>query len=372
MKKVAVNTRLLLKGRLEGLGTFAHEVLKRLVKDHPEVEFHFIFDRPYDPDFIYGPNVVPHVLSPQARHPFLFITWFDYRIPGLLKKIKPDIFFSPDGYLSTRTKVPQIPVIHDINFFHYPEHFPFWVRWHFNTYFPQFANIAKKIITISEFSKKDIIKNYRIDPAKIKVVYNGVEQGNFHFSNEEIEEITDKYTYHPYFIFIGALYPRKNLENQLRAFDLFKQQTGSDMQFIIVGKSYPESDPIFEVHSQMKFKKDVIFTGRVEPREAVDKLLCGALACSYVSNFEGFGLPVLEAMRAGIPVITSNTTALPEVAGNAGLLVDPSSVNEIAGAYTQLYSDPSLRKSLIESGHEQIRKFTWEETAKRIGEFLIQ
>ena len=101
MKKVAVNTRLLLKGRLEGLGTFEHQVLQQLVKNHPEVEFHFIFDRPYNEQFIYEPNVVPHVLFPQARHPFLFIWWFDYSITRLLKKIKPDVFFSPDGYAAS-------------------------------------------------------------------------------------------------------------------------------------------------------------------------------------------------------------------------------------------------------------------------------
>ncbi len=370
MKKVAVNTRLLLKGRLEGLGTFKHEVLRRLVAAHPEVEFHFIFDRPYDNDFIYGPNVVPHVIGPQARHPFLFITWFERRIPGLLNKIKPDVFFSPDGYLSTRTSIPQVPVIHDINFFHYPSYFPFWVRWHFNTYFPQFAKKAEKIITISEFSKSDISKNYRIDPSKIEVVYNGVEESDLNYDQEAIDLITGRYTKAPYFIFIGALYPRKNLINQLMAFDQFKTETGSNIKFLIVGKSYPESDSIFEAFQQFKHKTDVIFTGRIEPRENVDKLLAGALACSYVSTFEGFGLPILEAMRAGTPVITSNTTALPEVAGEAAILCDPKSISQIKEAYIKIASDVNLRRTLAEKGKHQMRKFSWDDTTKRVWNVL--
>lgn len=369
MKKVAVNTRLLLKGRLEGLGTFEHEVLQLLIKNHPEVEFHFIFDRPYNNEFIYGANVVPHVLFPQARHPFLFIWWFDYSITRLLKKIKPDVFFSPDGYLSTRTNVPQVAVIHDINFFHYPQYFPFWIRWYYNTFFPQFAKKAAKIITISEFSKQDIAKNYRIDPEKIMVAYNGVEQGPLFFSENALQTTKDKYSKgKSYFVFVGALYPRKNLENQLKAFDVFKKKTEADIKFLVVGQSYPESESIFEVYRNLEYKSEVIFTGRIESREEVDKLLAGALACSYVSNFEGFGLPVLEAMRAGTAVITSNTSALPEVAGDAALLVNPGSIEEIASAYEKIYSNASLRNSLIEKGKIQIKKFSWDKTAEKVWE----
>ncbi len=373
MKKVAVNTRLLLKGRLEGLGIFEHEVLQRLVRSHPEVEFHFIFDRPYDADFIYGPNVVPHVLFPQARHPFLFIWWFDYSLPRLLRKIKPDVFFSPDGYLCLRTSVKQIPVIHDINFFHYPSYFPFWVRWYYNTFFPQFAKKAERIITISEFSKKDIAKNYRIDPSKIEVAYNGVGQEAFQLLPEEMEKTRQKYSGgKPYFIFIGALYPRKNLEHQLKAFDRFKERTGADVKFLVAGQSYPESESIFETHQNLKFKKDIIFLGRVEPRTEIDKLLSSSLALSYVSNFEGFGLPVLEAMQCNTAVITSATTSLPEVGGEAAILVDPASIEEIEYAYEKIFMDTDLRRSLIEKGNLQFKKFNWDETAKRIWATLVE
>lgn len=370
MKKVAVNTRLLLNGRLEGLGTYKHEVLRRLVQDHPEVEFHFIFDRPYAKEFIYGPNVVPHVLFPQARHPFLYIWWFDYSITRLLRKIKPDVFFSPDGYLSLRTSVKQIPVIHDINFFHYPEYFTFWVRWHYNTFFPQYAKKAEKILTISQFSKSDIAENYKIDPKKIEVAYNGVDQTPSDFSLEDKEKLKSKYSQgSSYFISVGALYPRKNLSNQMKAFGIFKERTGSEAKFLIVGQSYPESESIFETHALLKFKEDVKFLGRI-PSGELDLLIAGAMASSYVSNFEGFGLPILEAMRCGVPVITSNTSALPEVAGDAAIIVDPTSVNEIAEAYENIATDISLRKSLIDKGNYQYKKFNWDDTAKKVWEVL--
>lgn len=371
MKKIAINTRLLLKGRLEGLGTFKHEVLRRLVQEHPEVEFHFIFDRPYDETFIYGSNVVPHVLFPQARHPFLYIWWFDYSITRLLKKIKPDVFFSPDGYLSLRTNIPQVPVIHDINFFHYPQYFRFWPRWHYNSYFPQFAKKADKIITISAFSKNDIAKSYHINPDKIVVAYNGIEQTTLNFSAEELKYIREKYADgKSYLISIGALYPRKNLENQIKAFDAFKTASGSDMKFLLVGKSYPESESLFETHKNLRHQHDIIFLGRVEPRHEVDMLLAGALGCSYVSQFEGFGLPVLEAMRCKVPVITSNTSALPEVAGDAAILVNPTSIEDITRAYHTLVFDPLLRNELMAKGSIQVKKFTWEATSHKVWEVL--
>ena len=120
----------------------------------------------------------------------------------------------------------------------------------------------------------------------------------------------------------------------------------------------------------MRYKKDVIFLGRIEPRSEVDKLISGALAFSYISNFEGFGLPVLEAMRCKVPVITSNCSALPEVVGNAALLIDPTSIDKIVNAYEKVYADAALRNSLVEKGSQQIRKFNWDDTAKKIWEVI--
>ena len=171
--KIAVNTRLLLKDRLEGIGWFTKESLERICKAHPEHEFLFIFDRSYDESFIFAPNVSGHVLAPQARHPLLFKLYFNWSIPYFLKKHDVDLFVSPDGFLSLRTDLPQIAVIHDINFEHFPKALPPHITRYYKSYFPRFAKKADRIVTVSEYSKKDISQCYGIDEGKIDVVYNG-------------------------------------------------------------------------------------------------------------------------------------------------------------------------------------------------------
>src|SRR5262245_6511853 len=155
---IAVNTRMLLKGRLDGIGTFSYETLKRITAQHPEHRFIFLFDRPYDPSFVFGSNVTPLNLFPPARHPLLYTWWFEYSVPKALRNIQADVFLSPDGFLSTRTGVPTLAVIHDINFEHYPKDMPGAYRNYYRTWFPRFARKATRIATVSEFSKKDLCK----------------------------------------------------------------------------------------------------------------------------------------------------------------------------------------------------------------------
>ena len=164
---IAVNTRLLIHGKLEGIGWFTFETLSRITRDHPEHQFLFVFDRPFSPEFIFSGNVTPIVLSPPTRHPVLWYIWFELQIPRILKKYKADLFFSPDGYLSLQTKVRQLAAIHDINFAHRPKDLPWLKAKYYNYFFPLFARKAQRIVTVSSFSKEDIHKTYHIGNDKI-------------------------------------------------------------------------------------------------------------------------------------------------------------------------------------------------------------
>jgi hypothetical protein len=154
---IAVNTRLLQKERLEGIGAVIYNTMKEITIAHPEHHFFFIFDRDFDDEFLFSDNITPLIIGPQARHPFLFYWWFEHSIPGLLKDIRADLFISPDGYLSLSSKVKSISIIHDLNFEEYPEHFPWLIKKYYHYYFPRFAKRADRIATVSEFSKRDII-----------------------------------------------------------------------------------------------------------------------------------------------------------------------------------------------------------------------
>jgi glycosyltransferase involved in cell wall biosynthesis len=221
--RIGVNTRFLLDGKLEGIGWFTHEVFKRVTALLPEVEFVFFFDRPPHPKFIYSSNVKSVVLSPPARHPILWYIWFEYSIPKALKKHEIDLFISPDGYLSLNTNVPTILTIHDLAFYHFKEHVPYWVHRYYNYFTPKFAQKAAHILTVSNFSKSDIMGRYAIASEKITVVGNGCNQEIQPLNQQQQQEARNRFSHSsPYFIYVGAIHPRKNIKGLLEAFEAFK------------------------------------------------------------------------------------------------------------------------------------------------------
>ena len=353
-------------GRLDGIGRFADETLRLITSQHPEHQFIFYFDRKFNERFIYNSNINPVVLFPPARHPFLFLAWFEASLPLHFFKKKPDIFLSPDGFLSLTTNVKSVGVIHDINFEHFPEDIPFLVREYFLGMFPRFAHKAKRIATVSEYSKQDIVEKYHIDPKKIDVVYNGAGSIFKPLSSYEQQQTRLKFSQgREYFFFVGTLHPRKNLVNLFKAFDEFKRNDTKGIKLVLAGARMWWTDEIRLAFEGMQYKDEVIFTDRVSDEELAS-LMASALALTYVSYFEGFGIPILEAFHCDTPVITSNVTSMPEVAGNAALLVDPFSVNSISGAMLKIASDDNFRQRLIISGKEQRQKFSWQQTADKL------
>lgn len=368
--RIAVNTRLLIKDKFEGIGWFAVESLKRITGNHPEHEFIFLFDRPYSEEFIFSDNITPVVIPPQARHPFLWYLWFEYSIPSALRKHKADFFLSPDGWLSLRTGVPSLPVIHDLNFEHCPQFIPLITRNYYKYFFPRFAQKASRIATVSEFTRSDISEKYGISKDKIDVVYNGANETYKPLEHADRKEVRKIYSQGcDYFLFVGLIHTRKNLSNLFKAFDQFKRSFSSDIKLVIVGQKKWWTDDIREAYEAMQYKEEVLFLGRV-PSDELKKIIASALAMTYVSYFEGFGIPILEAMYCDVPVITSNTSSMPEVAGEAGLLVDPFSVDSIKEAMINLTKDPDLRETLIAKGRDQRQLFAWDKTAGKLWESI--
>ncbi|QMU31357.1 glycosyltransferase family 4 protein [Adhaeribacter radiodurans] len=364
--RIAVNTRILLAGKLEGVGKFTHEVLQRLVVQHPEHEFYFFFDRPYDKQFIYAPNVKPVVIYPPARHPFLFYLWFEIMLPRILRQLKPDVFFSPDNFTTLRTTVPRVTVIHDLAYQHFPEEKRYFDRRYYQKFIPRFAAASRLILTVSEFSRKDILKSFNLPPDKVKVAPCGVS--DFFKPTPFAQQIDIRQKYcagEMYFVFVGALQPRKNLVNLFKAFDAFKNLTRSEVNLVIVGRKAWKAGSIVKAYQAMTHKTEVVFTGRVSDAE-VRQLYGGALALVFASVFEGFGLPIIEAQKCDCPVITSNTSSMPEVAADSALLVDPHSPDAICQALVQLYHYPERRDYYIRRGRENCRRYTWQQTTNLV------
>jgi len=292
-------------------------------------------------------------------------------VPKALKKIKADIFLSPDGYLSLSTNVKSITVIHDLNFEHYPEQLPILVRKYYKYYFPKFAHKASRIATVSESSKSDIAKTYQIPKDKIEVVYNGANENYNPIDEDEQIKCRQKYTGgSPYFLYVGSLLPRKNIANLFRAFDSFKADNENDIKLLIIGEKKWWTSEIKNAYEKMRFKEDVIFKGHTSPNE-LKFIIPSALAVTYVSFFEGFGIPIIEAMRSGVPVVTSNVSCMPEIAGGAALLADPFSVESIAEELKKVATDENLRSELRTKGLEHAGRYSWDSTAEKLWNCIV-
>jgi glycosyltransferase involved in cell wall biosynthesis len=368
---VAVNTRFLLD-ELEGYGYFIRELFRVLVKKHSEDQFYFLFDRPFHSDYIFSSNVHPLVVSPEARHPVLWKYWYDVKIPLALKQIKADVFVSPDGYCSLTTKLPQCVVIHDLGFLHHPEayqksHVRFLKK---NT--PKFIKKAKTIITVSQFSKDDIVKHYSTSSAKIDVVHNGIKNIFQPVSLKKREAVKEKYTENKeYFLYAGAIQPQKNLVNLLKAFSVFKKRLQSNMKLVIAGKLAWKNEEFLKLINTYKYRSDVVMTGYL-PEEELALLSGSAYAFVYPSLFEGFGVPVAEAMKCGVPVLTSKNTAMEEVAGDAALYFNPKDHTDIADKMMLIYKDEGLRKQLIGKSRSNAENYSWEKSAELFWESILK
>ncbi len=360
---IAVNCWILRNKKLDGIGYFTVNTIANLIKQHPEIKFKILCDKKFTEDYFDFPNVSKHKIFPALRHPLLYVFYMEIILPLFLRKHKPDIMVSMDGFLSLLSGCKQIPIIYDINFEHKPKDIKLKNRIYYRFFFKRFARKAERIATISEYSKTDIAEYYKINPETIDNVSCGINSNFLPLNETEIAHVRNKWSNgKPYFFFVGSMHPRKNIKNLIVAFNLFKKETGSDFKLILAGSILWNKSDIEDSYTGSPYKDDIIFTGRLSD-EDLQKMLGAAFALSFVPIFEGFGLPIVEAMQSGVAVISSNVTSMPEVAGNAALMVDPFSVESISKGMEKLVNDDALRKELIAKGHEQKKLFSWSNTA---------
>lgn len=361
-----------MKNRLEGIGWFSYQTLKRITQNNPDVHFVFLFDRDYEEEFLFSENVTPLVVSPQARHPVLYYSWLQYSVKGVLNRMEPDLFLSPDGFLALGARCRQLPVIHDINFLHYPKDSKWLTAKYYNYYFPKFAREASRIATVSEFSKQEISTHYKIDSEKIDVVYNGIHSFFKPLDQIDKQKTREKFSYGKnYFVNVGSLHPRKNIPSLIKAFAAFKKESLSDFKLVLAGPGFWGLTDIHKALEESGVKEDVIFTGRLSD-EDLALVLGSATALTFIPYYEGFGIPLVEAMEAEVPIITSNVTSLPEIAGDAALLVNPMEINDIKNAMLRIFREENLAKDLVEKGKIQKQNFSWDKSADLLWESIMK
>lgn len=298
--------------------------------------------------------------------------WTHLRLAAELQHHPPDALFVPAHVLPLHCPVPAVVTVHDLGYRHYPEAHRLFDRWYLDWTTHRHARVARHLIADSQATKDDLIRFYGADPARISVVYLGRDETLAPVNDpQHIAAATARYNINgPYFLYLGTLQPRKNLVRLVEAFQqALTALPDEPVKLVIAGRQGWLYAEIFERVQQLGLENRVIFPGFIA---AADKpaLLSGALAYLFPSLYEGFGLPVLEAMACGTPVLTSNVSSLPEVAGEAALLVDPHQTAQIAAGLVQLVQDDGLRRHLVTQGFRQIRQFSWTAAAAQVLEIL--
>lgn len=364
--RIGINARNILPNKLEGFGHYSVEIIQRIVKNHPEHHFVLYFDRKVELPFEQTKNVEIIQVFPPTRHPLLWILWFEFALPKRFKKDKIDAFWSPDGYLSLRSSIPQIATIHDINFEHYPADMPKLVSNYFRYFFPKFSRKAKHIITVSEYSKNDLVKTYLLPESKITAIHNGVNEIYKPLNEDEQARIKFQITNgRSYILFVGSLHPRKNVQRLITAFDRISGEFPL-IDLVIVGSAMWK-DKFLQIPTKLESR--LHFTGHL-PLTELAKVMGAADVFAFVPYFEGFGIPLVEAMKCGVPILSAKTTSLPEVAHDAAIYCNPFSVDDITNSLRLLLQNPDLRREISQKGIQRSQHFSWDKSADLVWQVL--
>lgn len=340
-------------GEKTGFGFYVENLINNLKKIDTKNNYSF-----------FKPDTSTDLSAPQR------LIWDQLKIPQKAKIAKVDILHQPcfSAPIFYRGKV--IVTIHDIIAILYGKDIPFYSRMFFSKIMPYSYHRADKIITISEHTKNDIIKYLKIPQDKIKVIYSAAGDeffsqpvGGLSVLNHKIEAVKKKYKISgKYLIHIGTLNPRKNLSFLIKVFSQVIKQF-PDYQLVITGKKGWYYQGLFDSVKELGLESKVIFTGYIEDKEK-PLLYKGATIFVFPSLYEGFGLPPLEAMASGCPVISSNTSSLPEILGSAGILLSPSDELAWVRSIKSVLSDKKIQNNLSKQGILQAKKFSWEKTAR--------
>jgi glycosyltransferase involved in cell wall biosynthesis len=291
--------------------------------------------------------------------------WTQAGLALAIAKEQPDILFIPAHTMPVvhKPSLKSVVTIHDLGAEYLPQYHTFPGKLYLNRSTEFAAKHATHLIAVSEFTKNDLIKRFGVNPSRITVVYEGVDLAKINRpGNEQIVKVKEKYQLNqPYILFVGTIQPRKNL---VRLIEAFSRLNDKNINLVLAGKKGWISEEIYEAPNKFKVQDKVKFLGYIEEGDK-PSLYAGAECTVLPSLFEGFGLPLLESMACQTPVVAANASSLPEVVADAGLLVDPLSVESIAQGLEKMLHDQELRQRSIIQGTARAQKFGWENAARQ-------
>lgn len=349
---------------MQGSRTYVYNVARSLIEKDKVNEYYLYFTKETSelPSILCYPNVHKKTIYPSTR-----IIRLPFAFPIMLASHGVDVFHCQ--YMGPPfTLTPYVVTLHDVLHEIYPEFYPHSLRFFMRVFYPFSARRAAKVLAVSEYSKKMIVKIYSVPEEKVEVTYDAVSNDEFRPIKDKslIGRVKKKYHIHGnYILFVGRLEPRKNIPGLIKAFYSLKVHLNIPQKLVIAGMKDFLYQKVFDTVKHLKLNEDIIFTGRVE-QEDLPIIYNGADFFVFPSFAEGFGVPPLEAMACGIPVITSNTTSFPEVVGDAGIMVDPQNIDELSQAMYTLIKDADLRRKLKNRGLERSKLFSWHRTADKV------
>lgn len=370
--KLLIDLRLLTKGGTTGIEEYTIQIVKNFLAAKNENEYIFFYNG-------LRKALLPGKLLNDAR-----ISLVDWSIPNKLLDMvnyffdRPkldlllgaDAIFSPHfNIISHSQKTPHVMTFHDLSFIHHPEFFPPRKKiWHWLQKYRDRAGQASRLIAVSEFTKWDLVEELGIEPEKISVVHSGIDAGlkPLRRAAPEVKAFAEKFGLRrPFLLYLGTVEPRKNVGAAIRAFNIMKSLPGlSDWQLVIAGNLGWLYQGVLREAARSPYRSDIRFLG---PVDAADKVFLYNLAeiFIYPSFFEGFGFPPLEAQACGVPVVAADRTSLPEILGDSAVLVNPWKVDDIVSVLRELALDGVVREMKIRAGLENVKRFSWEEAARK-------
>ena len=312
-------------------------------------------------------NEYVHLLPDQSDHDFNSVErfrWDQFNVPMMAKKAKVDLLHQPGFSAPVFFNKPVVVTVHDLIALGFGKEIPLGSRLYFGRWMPFSYRFASHIIADSYHTKKDLLKYLHMDPEKITVVHLAADSTFKQLPENELTGVRKKFGLEgPFVLHLATINPRKNLEFLVRAFARVRTKLDVPTKLVITGKKGWYYDKLFQLVDDLKLGDSVVFTGYVTDEEKV-ALYNAATVMAFPSLYEGFGFPPLEAMQCGTPVVSSNTSSLPEVVGDAGILLPPTDEVAWADALGRLLSNPRERAAMTEKGLAQAKKFSWERTAK--------